>query len=50
MERQVHEAKLMLEKAGITKAKFPDLYLAIEEAMDDVEEETYRRRSGSAGN
>ncbi len=49
-ERQVAEAKTMLAQAGLTREKFPELYLAIEQALDGLEEDAYRHKSGEVEN
>ena len=49
-EKQVEEAKAMLEQAGITRDKFPDLYLSIEEALDTLEADVHKKLSGGVQN
>lgn len=49
-EKQVAKAKKILADQGMTKDRFPDLYYAIEQALDELEQELYNERSGSVEN
>lgn len=49
-EKQVEEAKGILERAGITRDRFPDLFLSLEEALDTLEADVHRKLSGTVEN